>query len=255
MIAVPVRPQPVVSHQAYFDDQANRSNPEFWSRFGSQPVFAGARVLDVGCGHGALTLDMARLGAHVVGVDIHEERICWAQKHVAEVPVAGSLAFVCGDVTRMGFRANFDLVVTKDAFEHVDDLSGMLACLRVAMKPHGELWAGFSPLYHSPYGDHGRTGLRLPWAHTLLPGPIVYAVASRHRKKPIRSARDLDLNAVTPAQFRQLAAAAGLSLRIVRYNCGEHRLMPALSWLRRYSFLERYVTVSIYAVLVPTPSA
>ena len=56
---------------AYFDEQMAESNPEFWSRCGGRPDLRGLRVLEVGCGHGALSVDMARGGADVLGVDLN----------------------------------------------------------------------------------------------------------------------------------------------------------------------------------------
>ena len=65
---------------AYFHGQLTKSNPEFWSRCGGQPDLRGKRVLEVGCGHGALSVDMARRGAIVVGVDLNEWRVNFASE-------------------------------------------------------------------------------------------------------------------------------------------------------------------------------
>jgi SAM-dependent methyltransferase len=238
----------VDEHQEYFDDQAQNSNPEFWRRFGRRPAFAGRRVLDLGCGHGALALEMAADGADVLGVDLDEDRIGWAQQHIAPLPVAGSLEFVTADVRTLGLRDEIDLILSKDTFEHVDDLEGVLRCLRDALTPDGQIWAGFSPLYYSPGGDHARTGMKLPWAHTL-PRPLVLANAARYQRKPVQSLGDIGLNGMTPTDFRRRVAAAGLRSDSVLYNQGDKRLMPALTLLRRVRALERYTTVSVYTVL------
>ena len=239
----------VTTHEEYFEAQASRSTPEFWRRFGKLPAFAGKRVLDFGCGHGAMSLQMAEQGAHVVGVDLDQRRIDWAQEHVATRPVRGSLEFVLADVTTLGLKDRFDVVVSKDSFEHIDQLGHALIALRDALAARGQIWAGFSPLYFSPWGDHGRTGMKAPWAHTL-PRPAVLAAASRHQGHPVPTLNAIGLNAMTPASFRQLVAAVGLRFESLLYNRGDKRLLRALDVLRRWSLIERYTTVGIYAVMV-----
>jgi SAM-dependent methyltransferase len=239
----------VTTHEAYFEAQASQSNPEFWRRFGRSPVFAGRRVLDFGCGHGAMSLEMAQQGAHVVGIDLDERRIGWAQEHVGTRPVPGSLEFILADVTTLGLDGQFDMVVSKDSFEHIDQLHTTLVSLRDALTPDGEIWAGFSPLYFSPWGDHRRAGMKLPWAHTL-PRPVVYAAASRHQGHPVRSLSDIGLNGITPAGFRECVAEAGLQFESLLYNRGDKRLMRTLDVMRRWSWIERYATVGVYAVIV-----
>ena len=50
-------------HQLYFEDQLRNSTPEFWARFGARPEVLGKRAVDLGCGHGALALDLASHGS------------------------------------------------------------------------------------------------------------------------------------------------------------------------------------------------
>src|SRR5688572_17448417 len=45
-------------------------------------ALAGRQVLDVGCGGGILAESMARLGAHVSGIDLSEKALAVAQLHL-----------------------------------------------------------------------------------------------------------------------------------------------------------------------------
>jgi SAM-dependent methyltransferase len=232
-------------HRAYFAEQQQSSNLEFWSRFGVVPQVDGKRALEVGCGHGALSVELAELGAQMLGVDLDGARIDWAQRNV------GDLAeFACVDVTEI--EGEFDFIVSKDTFEHVVDVRGMLGHLRELLSPGGQIWVGFSPLYASPWGDHRRAGLGVPWGHVLLPSRIVYAAASRRQGKKIRSLDDLELNGMTPQMFRDCVEQASLRFESVRYNQGAKLLLRPLNALRTVPALEPLATVSIYAILMRT---
>ena len=235
-------------HAAYYHDQLD-STAEFWRRFGRTVEVRGRRVLDVGCGHGALSIDLAKRGAEVVGVDTNPERIRWAGRNAAENHPDLTVTFLSIESTQLPTTERFDLVVSKDTFEHVEDLETVLVDLHARLLPGGRIWAGFSPLYYSPWGDHRRTGLHLPWAHAVLPKRVVHRAASRKTGRPISDLSDVGLNGLTPAEFRRLVAACGLSIESIEYNRGDKALLRAMNRARRLPLLERYVTVSIYAVL------
>jgi SAM-dependent methyltransferase len=209
------------------------------------------RVLELGCGHGAMALVLARAGAWVTGVDLDGTRIRYARERLQrEAPdLAQRIHFHLGDVADLAGRGDFDAIVSKDTFEHVEDLAGVLGELRRLVRPGGRLYLGFSPLYHSPNGHHDRIGYRLPWAHAVLPRRLVMARASRHQGRPVTSLSDVGLNGLTPGDFRRAFAGAGLSVVCMRYNAGDKRLLRLLDVLRRFPGLERYATISIYAVL------
>src|SRR5204863_4028135 len=61
-----------------------------------------ARLLDVPCGNGRLTLELARRGFDMTGIDISKEFIAEARQHDLKV------AFHLGDMRSLGFKAEFD---------------------------------------------------------------------------------------------------------------------------------------------------
>jgi SAM-dependent methyltransferase len=241
-------------HRAYFQDQLLQSNIEFWRRFGREPDFAGNAVLDLGCGHGAMSIYAAQNGAHVLGVDLDTDRIEFAKRNVAEhhPELRDRVEFRAVDLVanpEERLAAHFDIVLSKDTFEHVDDVAAMLSAIAGLLKPNGELWAGFSPLYWSPYGDHGRTGLRLPWGHAVLPRRLVLTAASRYSRRPVARLSDIGLNGMTSSEFFRYAARAGLQVESALFNRGDKPFIGLFSRVRRVPLLERYFTVGIYTVM------
>ncbi len=55
----------------------------------SPPPSPGLRVLDVGCGGGILAESLARLGAHVHGIDVTEANVGAARAHARGDPRVG----------------------------------------------------------------------------------------------------------------------------------------------------------------------
>ena len=67
---------------------------------------------------------------------------------------------------------SFDVVFSKDVFEHVENTDFLLDEIYRVLKPGGECLIGFGPLWFSPFGDHGIAknafGFSFPWLHLIL---------------------------------------------------------------------------------------
>jgi SAM-dependent methyltransferase len=251
------RSDPTPDDEGYFDEQITDSVPEFWRRMGGMPDVAGLRVLEIGCGHGAMAVVLAQAGALVTGVDLDEARIRYAEARVRRdhPHVAAGVTFLAQGVADLEGEGLFDAVVSKDTFEHVADLDGLVHELRRLVRPGGMLYLGFSPLFHSPYGHHERIGYRLPWVHAVLPRRRVIARAARHQGGPVTSLFDIGLNGFTPADYRRAFPREGLVPVEIHYNAGDKRLLRVLNLLRWVPGMEPYATVSIYAVPGPPGGA
>jgi trans-aconitate 2-methyltransferase len=104
---------------------------------GSLDLGGWERVLDIGCGDGKVTAEIAeRLprGA-VVGVDPSTRMIDFAREHFAANHP--NLSFAVGDAVRLPYRDAFDLVVSFNALHWVPDQTAALCCIRDAMRPKG----------------------------------------------------------------------------------------------------------------------
>jgi trans-aconitate 2-methyltransferase len=96
------------------------------------------RVLDVGCGQGKITAEIAaRLPkGSIVGVDPSHEMIAFASSHFGP-RVRSNLRFEVGDARCLRFQQEFDLVVSFNALHWVPEQEAALRSIRSALKPDG----------------------------------------------------------------------------------------------------------------------
>ena len=115
---------------------------------------AGARVADVGCGHGASTIIMAQAypNSHFIGFDYHAPSINYAREAAAKAGVADRVTF---DVARaQDFPGNgFDLVAVFDCLHDMGDPVGASKHVRQALKPDGT-WLIVEPFANDKLEDN-----------------------------------------------------------------------------------------------------
>jgi SAM-dependent methyltransferase len=148
----------------------------------------GARVLEVGCGPGRLSIRLAREhGLDVTGLDLDPAMIERARANAAR-PMNGDgrrPSFLVGDVASLAFPdGSFDLVVSTLSMHHWADPAAGLAEIDRVLRPGGRalVWdfrAGAVPLHgHLPDPvEHARsstlrvvnaTTWRWPWRFSLI---------------------------------------------------------------------------------------
>lgn len=240
----------------YFQ-RGERGNPKFWSRFGGRPPLAGKRVLDVGCGHGSLCVDTAKAGAaQVVGLDLNAKLIDFAQANVQQnyPELTSTLSFHHLNLSDYPLES-FDIIVSKDSFEHIIDLAGMLAEMGKRLVPGGRVYAGFGPLYNSPFGDHGMAYSRIPWAHVFLGKKRFAERVNRRWTHEVNSIYDLGLNGLSFADYRRIFHDSDLDIVYFETNCSTKTISKVFSVLRKAPFLTEYCTHNIYCILERPPSA
>jgi SAM-dependent methyltransferase len=93
----------------------------------------GERILDLGCGDGALTKRLAELGCDVVGVDASPAQVEAARKHGLTVHVMRA--------EELPFRDEFDAVFSNAVLHWITDADPMLAAVRRALRPGGRFVA------------------------------------------------------------------------------------------------------------------
>ena len=103
------------------------------------------RTLDLGCGMGWLSLELARNGMDVDGIDISEKRIQVARRYIEVAPGKGnfgSINYIIADLNKIVFKDNiYESVVVWDALHHIPEIDRLMREVRKALKPGGNFVA------------------------------------------------------------------------------------------------------------------
>jgi len=98
----------------------------------------GERVLDIGCGCGDTSIQLAGKGSHVVGIDISEPMLGRAKQRASEAG-AHHVEFVHADASAHRFQASYDLLFSRFGVMFFADPDAAFANMRKALKPSGRL--------------------------------------------------------------------------------------------------------------------
>lgn len=123
--------------------------------FAAAALRAGERILDVGCGSGATTLEAARRtgsSGSVLGVDVSEPLLALARERAAGEGLR-NVAFVLADAQTEPFsRGAYDLLVSRLGVMFFDDPVAAFCNLRQALRPAGRLcFVCWAPLSLNPW--------------------------------------------------------------------------------------------------------
>ena len=113
----------------------------------------GATVADVGCGHGASTLLMAKAypKSKFVGFDFHQPSIDRASQSAREAGVADRVRFERS--TAKEFSGRYDLIACFDCLHDMGDPAGAAAHVRSALNPEGT-WMIVEPFANDNTADN-----------------------------------------------------------------------------------------------------
>jgi SAM-dependent methyltransferase len=109
----------------------------------------GWHVLDVGCGHGLYSLDMARRGAALAGCDLERPALADATGTAKGLSLQDSALFLVADGAALPLPDDaFDLAVCNCVLEHVADDHGALAAMARSLQPGGLLYLAVDNAEH-----------------------------------------------------------------------------------------------------------
>ncbi|HET7539316.1 MAG TPA: class I SAM-dependent methyltransferase [Polyangiaceae bacterium] len=152
---------------------------------------AGETILDLGCGTGTLTAQIARQGAHVTGVDRSAEMIESAREKYCE------LSFEVADGQALGYSNQFDAVFSNAALHWMPRATDVLRGVERALRPGGRFVAEF--------GGAGCVAT------------VINAVSEILREWAIDPAPYLAWFFPSPGRYAGLVEDSGLVVRELRY--------------------------------------
>ena len=156
-------------------------------------LVAGEKVLDVGCGSGATSLEAARYvgpEGQVLGVDVSKPMLKIAARRADHGNFA-QLAFLENDAAVMRFEGNFDVLLSRFGWMFFADPVAAFTNLRTALKPDGRVtFVTWQRLSKNPWFLEPVLAIREvvpadpaePKPDPLAPGPFAFADAERIKK-------------------------------------------------------------------------
>ena len=174
----------------------------------------GARVADVGCGHGAATIMIGQAwpNAEVVGFDYHDGSIAAARARAADAGVGDRVTFEVAGAK--DFPGTYDLVCMFDCLHDMGDPVGAARHVREALNPGGTVLVVEPAAADRPEDNHDPLGRLMYAASTMFCTP-----ASLHDDgglglgNQVGVARLTEL--LTQAGYRSVRLAASTPLNIV----------------------------------------
>jgi ubiquinone/menaquinone biosynthesis C-methylase UbiE len=209
---------------------------------------AGAQVLDVGCGAGVLSVELAQRGFRVYALDTVEAMLNFVRKNAQRAGVSELVTPVAGDVHALGFgEGRFDLVVALGVIPWLDSPELAIRQMAHVLRANGHMivsadnrWRlqdvlnpSTSPLLSLP---RRAIGALLRWCHALPPRE--QAIMKLH------SVREFD---------RMLSAAGMQKVRGTTIGFGPFRfcgisLLPKTAELRLNDRLQGHVDRGVVAL-------
>lgn len=175
-------------------------------------------ILDVGCGTGRLTAQLATQNCEIVGIDLSPEMIARAREKIRS-----GLSFLCADVLTHDFGAQkFDCVITSAAFHHLP-VDRAFAHLVALLEPGARL------IIHDMRADAGiLEQLQSRFALAQVGFERWLRTGNPRRPRPVREAWERHCAGETYLTLSEAQAMAD-------------RLMPGASvyshWLWRYTIV------------------
>lgn len=255
--------------QIRYDQQVENSEayviPFIESKF---PIHPGMKIMEIGCGEGGVLKPLLDQGCFCVGIDLVPERIALAEKFLSHYSKSGKLKLIAKNIYDLDFlgeyRHYFDLIILKDAIEHIPDQNRIIGYLKDLLNTEGQVFFGFPPWY-MPHGGHqqicqSKVLSNWPYVH-LLPKPIYRGLIKTFREDPstLRELMEVHDTGISIERFERILKKQGYSITrkqhylinpIYQYK---FRLRPRkqLKWISSIPYFRDFLTTCVYYLVKP----
>jgi len=213
----------IENYQSWEYDEIKRIYHEFGQEFDLENKL----ILDVGCGLGGKLLFYEEKNAKsVIGFDLRflsvKSALSLTKKNNSQ-----TIKLLNSNSASMPFPSDtFDVIVSINVFEHVDNLrETLIECKRV-IKKDGLIFLHFPPFY-SPWGAHLEGWINFPWPHIFFEDAQLLEAADYIEKNKKRNnnyifsakvdwsrySRLPELNRTTISGFLNLISETGLRVK------------------------------------------
>lgn len=185
----------------------------------------GEKILDLACGFGRHSLELARRGFAVTGVDITPDYIQYAREQAESEGL--DARFLCADIREVGFESEFDLVLNMadgavGYLENDAENRKIFAVVSKALKPGGrhfmDIMNGSYAEKHFPckLWDAGEKGLTLSnfeWndkTRTLIYGQLDFEYGKALKKPEMTEGNPIRL--YTLAEIAEIMSSVGMKV-------------------------------------------
>ena len=229
-------------------------NNKFFLRLNCKNLnFKDLKILDVGCGHGSLCVHMGfKKPEKIIGIDINKNLIEFAKNNLINnyPDLISIIDFKNIQISELD-EYDFDIIVSKDTFEHIIELDKVIPEIIKRLKINGKLLLGFGPLYNSFNGDHYQTKSKIPWGHLIRNEESIIKQLNKKRddKNKLITIYDLGLNKYSLKQYEYLLNNCGLEIIYYKTNINDHPISKIFSQISRINILKEYFTNNIYCIL------
>ena len=197
----------------------------------------------------------------MTGIEIDELLVGYSNKRLRALPVnqRNKICFVNKKIEDIDDNS-FDVIFSKDVFEHIEEPKNIMDEMFRVLKPGGECIVGFGPLWYSPFGDHGiiksALGFTLPWLHVLIGRPNVIKLYNNSsiKKHKVYSKKKITnlaqyLNFKTGDYFRNLINHSEFKVIWYQENVHEHFMINLFRKFGIEGKFSKYFIRNIYCKL------